>query len=217
MYASGKRPIALSIIPESNFTLGLKLGLGVTAILTSRCTLNDRRCHCTIPVVEDRCARDTVYGNHDHTYENVVREALDAFNDDEALTLCIEFISCFTVKGRSLVMYFDKKSQRSSMIFKSGNCLDYTMHWSALLCRYNDAIMGAITGLCNSPHKWPVTRKMIPFDDVIMVTIAQRHWCDDSPVTGEFPAQRGKCFHLMTSSWQAFRIHSSPWSDDCIK
>ena len=28
-----------------------------------------------------------------------------------------------------------------------------------------------VTGLCvNSPHKWPVTRKMFPFDDVIMFT-----------------------------------------------
>ena len=27
-----------------------------------------------------------------------------------------------------------------------------------------------VTGLCvgNSPHKWPVTRKMFPFDDVVM-------------------------------------------------
>ena len=38
-----------------------------------------------------------------------------------------------------------------------------------------------VTGLCagnspgpvNSPHKWPVTRKMFPFDDVIMIT----YWC----------------------------------------
>ena len=34
-----------------------------------------------------------------------------------------------------------------------------------------------VTGLCvgnsplNSPHKWPVTRKMLPFDDVIMVSV----------------------------------------------
>ena len=35
-----------------------------------------------------------------------------------------------------------------------------------------------VTGLCagnspgpvNSPHKWPVTRKMVPFDDVIMIS-----------------------------------------------
>ena len=29
-----------------------------------------------------------------------------------------------------------------------------------------------VTGLCagNSPHKWPITRKMFPFDDVIMYT-----------------------------------------------
>ena len=28
-----------------------------------------------------------------------------------------------------------------------------------------------ITGLCevNFPHKWPVTRKMLPFDDIIMI------------------------------------------------
>ena len=41
-----------------------------------------------------------------------------------------------------------------------------------------------VTGLCvgNSPHKWPVTRKMSPFDDVIMHTHTQTstnsnfHW-----------------------------------------
>ena len=39
-----------------------------------------------------------------------------------------------------------------------------------------------VTGLCagnspvNSPHKWPVTRKMFPFDDVIMKTLG-RVWC----------------------------------------
>ena len=40
-----------------------------------------------------------------------------------------------------------------------------------------------VTGLCvwnspgpvNSPHKWPVTRKMLPFDDVIMLYFASEH------------------------------------------
>ena len=36
----------------------------------------------------------------------------------------------------------------------------------------------------NSPHKWPVTRKMFPFDDVIMVLTAQMSWhvktCDST-------------------------------------
>ena len=27
----------------------------------------------------------------------------------------------------------------------------------------------------NSPHKWPVTQKMFPFDDVIMVTNNEMH------------------------------------------
>ena len=30
-------------------------------------------------------------------------------------------------------------------------------------------VRGIHRGLVNSPHKWPVTRKMFPFDDVIMV------------------------------------------------
>ena len=30
-------------------------------------------------------------------------------------------------------------------------------------------VQGIHHGLVNSPHKWPVTRKMLPFDDVIMI------------------------------------------------
>ena len=40
-----------------------------------------------------------------------------------------------------------------------------------------------VTGLCvgpvNSPHKWPVTRKMFPFDDVIMCDILFMRWITD--------------------------------------
>ena len=32
-------------------------------------------------------------------------------------------------------------------------------------------VRGIHRGPVNSPHKWPVTRKMFPFDDVIMKTI----------------------------------------------
>ena len=31
-------------------------------------------------------------------------------------------------------------------------------------------VQGIYRGPVNSPHKWPVTRKMLPFDDVIMKT-----------------------------------------------
>ena len=33
-------------------------------------------------------------------------------------------------------------------------------------------VRGIHRGLVNSPHKWPVTRKMFPFDDVIMIRLA---------------------------------------------
>ena len=36
-------------------------------------------------------------------------------------------------------------------------------------------VRGIHRGPVNSPHKWPVTRKMFPFDDVIMVSMSWRH------------------------------------------
>ena len=45
-------------------------------------------------------------------------------------------------------------------------------------------VRGIHRGPVNSPHKWPVTRKMFPFDDVIMITVCrssraifhENHW-----------------------------------------
>ena len=47
-----------------------------------------------------------------------------------------------------------------------------------------------VTGLCvgnspgpvNSPHKWPVTRKMFPFDDVIMFPLSVGRWLVFPPI-----------------------------------
>ena len=36
----------------------------------------------------------------------------------------------------------------------------------------------------NSPHKWPVTRKMFPFDDVIMWSISKPRICDGASLQG---------------------------------
>ena len=40
-------------------------------------------------------------------------------------------------------------------------------------------VCGIHRGPVNSPHKWPVTRKMFPFDDVIMT-----YWCPVTPWHG---------------------------------
>ena len=52
-------------------------------------------------------------------------------------------------------------------------------------CRSKKTSKLCVTGLCagnspgpvNSPHKWPVTRKLFPFDDVIMVSTINRIHC----------------------------------------
>ena len=62
-------------------------------------------------------------------------------------------------------------------------------------------VWGIHRGPVNSPHKWPVTRKMFPLDDVIMDEISWRHQMEafsaslahcagNSLVTGEFPSKR---------------------------
>ena len=108
-----------------------------------------------------------------------------------------------------------------------------------------------VTGLCvgnspgpvNSPHKGPITRKMFPFDDVIMIRLSRgsdkpsaiyikitrvsivfsavcscadqrkyqisaslafvRDFTGDRWIFLTKGQYRGKCFHLMTSSWAA--------------
>ena len=49
-------------------------------------------------------------------------------------------------------------------------------------------VRGIHRGPVNSPHKWPVTRKQFPFDDVFMI----------------------KCFHVLTSSW-CLSARILPW------
>ena len=46
-------------------------------------------------------------------------------------------------------------------------------------------VQGIHRGPVNSPHKWPVTRKMLPFDDVIMAL-----WCNNVALS-----------HCYKSSW----------------
>ena len=44
-------------------------------------------------------------------------------------------------------------------------------------------VWGSHRGPVNSPHKWPVTRKMFPFDDVIMLNIRLIHYPVHETVT----------------------------------
>ena len=81
---------------------------------------------------------------------------------------------------------------------------DQRKHQSSASLAY---VRGIHRGPVNSPHKWPVKRKMFPFDDVIMAqhycifvrgTIGDR-WI---PVTkGQWC---GKCFRVMASAWDSF-------------
>ena len=65
-----------------------------------------------------------------------------------------------------------------------------------------------VTGLCagnspgpvNFPHKWPVTRKMFPFDDIIMISNKHKAW-DAKDMMRQ---QRGNAFHITAHLWEEF-------------
>ena len=84
-------------------------------------------------------------------------------------------------------------------------------------------VRGIHRGPVNSPHKWPVTRKMFPFDDVTMMSrydvIKWDHFlrygplCGEFTGPGEFPAQ-----WPVTRSFEVFfdlrlnkRLSKQPW------
>ena len=47
-------------------------------------------------------------------------------------------------------------------------------------------VWGIHRGPVNSPHKWPVTRKMFPFDDVIMMKMSKRRGLIKKPLGTPF-------------------------------
>ena len=72
-----------------------------------------------------------------------------------------------------LTVFFRRISKKTSKLRVTGICV------------------GNSPGPVNSPHRGPVTRKMFPFDDVIT----------NSPVTGEFPAQKASNAENVSIWW----------------
>ena len=69
---------------------------------------------------------------------------------------------------------------------------DQRKHQSSALL---DFVRGIHGGPVNSPHKWPVTRKMFPFDDVIMLL---DHAVHRSVITQQRTSNVDICFLLLS-------------------
>ena len=84
-------------------------------------------------------------------------------------------------------------------------------------------VWGIHRGPVNSPHKWPVTRKMCPFDDVIMCNIVWWKWsshgdyCRNRPIPNHRKAWfvRVHTFFRCTLSYAHLKTicHTLKWLD----
>ena len=61
-------------------------------------------------------------------------------------------------------------------------------------------VWGIHRGPGNSPHKWPVTRKMFPFDDVIMLCGWQPH-TEQGSAAFELKLPHGSIFPWLSFTW----------------
>ena len=78
-----------------------------------------------------------------------------------------------------LVHYDDVIMDTITSLITSLTIVYSTVHWDADQRKHQSSaslafVWGIHRGPVNSPHKWPVTRKMFPFDDVIMYLIWKR-------------------------------------------
>ena len=76
---------------------------------------------------------------------------------------------------------------------------DQRKHQSSASLAY---VRGINWGPVNSPHKWPVTRKMFPFDDVIMNLFYFNMIAVESHTSLSYRAPERICSLIITDSWQ---------------
>ena len=72
-------------------------------------------------------------------------------------------------------------------------------------------VRGIHRGPVNSPHKWPVTRKMFPFDDVIMVILQA---CGKSVEFGRGAhsiPNHANWIHMLTDFHWPLHVETPPW------
>ena len=79
-------------------------------------------------------------------------------------------------------------------------------------------VRGIHRGPVNSPQKWPVTRKMFPFDDVIMIRsfICDKRRTKISPFCGLYFMLRKLNLCIISGKWQSISIRMTSWHRNAI-
>ena len=82
-------------------------------------------------------------------------------------------------------------------------------------------VRGIHRGPVNSPHKWPVTRKMFPFDDVIMLSCGEATWGPGDAqlwaimrcVSSNQLTRRYMIMRMTSSNANSFRVTGPLWGE----
>ena len=121
------------------------------------------------------------------------------FNLSEVKTKWLTLIPQTTFSNAfSLLKIFEFRIQFDSLLWRHNGHNSVSNHqpYDCLLSRLfrrrsKQTSKLRVTGLCagnspgpvNFPHKWPVTRKMFPFDDVIMLRFVPKGPIDNKPLS----------------------------------
>ena len=135
--------------------------------------------------------------NWDEIPRNVIRHSSLCHFDDVIMSTIASQITSLTIVYSAIY-----------------SCADQSKHQSSASLAF---VWGIHRGPVNSPHKWPVTRKMFPFDDVIMLLDREIHiQCHLNPVVFRYNTVRyNMILHislqsLIQNACQSFNIQNTP-------
>ena len=103
------------------------------------------------------------YQNYHHSHQMIVQHFLTLWNVDLRYFCIDQFHYCDVIMG-AMASQITSLTVVYSTVYSGA---DQRKHQSSASLAF---VRGIHRGPVNSPHKWPVTRKMFPFDDVIMDT-----------------------------------------------
>ena len=158
------RDVQMELIFQKLWTCGSSFGIHTTAILVNQWPANRIFC-LLLDGNSEICITFLIFHR---TW--CLRQKFSALSKKLTISALYPYIFIFTSGHYTDVIMGAIASQITSLTIVYSTVYsgaDQRKHQSSASLAF---VRGIHRGAVNSPHKWPVTRKMFPFDDVIMIS-----------------------------------------------